>query len=66
MEDELKVAAIYKLALAGERAGYSVDEMIEMLRDGLSVENLLYLIERQLRLKDMTHAAETFSSTWVM
>jgi hypothetical protein len=38
------VGAIRKLALAGEQAGLSVEEMIELLRTGVSVETLLDLV----------------------
>jgi hypothetical protein len=41
--------AIEKLAMAGERAGISVEEMIRMLDGGMSVEALLCLISWSLR-----------------
>jgi len=37
-----------KLARAGEQAGFSVEEMIEMLNSGLSVADLLNLITHRL------------------
>ena len=37
-----------KLARAGERAGFSVEEMIEMLNSGMSVADLLNLITHRL------------------
>jgi hypothetical protein len=47
-QNPVLVQAIWKLALAGEQAGLSVEEMIELLRTGVSVETLLNLICRRL------------------
>ena len=44
MESPSLVLAISKLAVAGERAGFTLEEMIELLDDGLSVATLLELI----------------------
>ena len=44
MQDSSLVAAIEKLAIAGEQAGFSVEQMIQLLNDGLTVESLLNLI----------------------
>jgi len=41
--------AVYKLAMAAERAGFSLEDMIGMLQAGVSVETLLTLIEVRLR-----------------
>ena len=43
-QNRVLVGAIRKLALAGEQAGFSVEEMIELLRTGVSVEMLLDLV----------------------
>jgi hypothetical protein len=51
-----KVIAARKLALAGEAARYSLDEMIQMLESGLAVETLLCLIEWRLRLQEKIRA----------
>ncbi len=40
--------AVCKLAIAGEQAGFSVEQMIEFLNAGLSVEGLLDLIALRL------------------
>jgi len=40
---------IAKLAMSGQMAGFSLDETIEWLDGGLSVESLLVLIEWNLR-----------------
>jgi hypothetical protein len=37
---------VYKLAIAGEQAGFRLEQMIEMLNAGITVETLLNLIER--------------------
>ena len=38
------MGAIRKLAQAGEQAGFSSEEMIELLKTGVSVETLLDLV----------------------
>ena len=40
---------IGKLALAGEQAGFTVEQMIRILNAGVTVEDLLGLIEWRLR-----------------
>jgi hypothetical protein len=42
------VTIFYKLAAAGEQAGFSLEDRISLLNDELTVENLLDLIERRL------------------
>ena len=44
MQNSSLVAAIEKLAIAGEQAGFSVEQMIQLLNDGMTVERLLDLI----------------------
>jgi len=44
MENPSLVLAISKLAAAGEQAGFTLEQMIEMLDHGLEVETLLELI----------------------
>ena len=51
---------IEKLVLAGEEAGFSIEQMIQILQAGASVEGLLQLIERRLS------PAAPSSSRWVM
>jgi len=43
-ENEILIGAIRKLAVAGKSAGFTVEEMIELLNTGVSVETLLNLI----------------------
>ena len=54
---------VYKLAISGEQAGFSVEEMIGILDAGVSVENLLLLIEWCLGGVDPSAAR---SSRWIM
>jgi len=55
--------AVYKLTSAGEQAGFTVEEMIQMLNAGITVETLLHLIEWRLRGIDPSPAR---SSRWIM
>jgi hypothetical protein len=48
VDSQLQVNAIRKLAIAGEQAGFSLDQMIELLNSGLSVVALLDLITWRL------------------
>jgi hypothetical protein len=42
--------AIAKLAIAGEQAGFTVEQMIDLLNQGLAVVTLLDLIQGRLSL----------------
>lgn len=44
MDNTSLVLAISKLAAAGEQAGFTLEEMIDLLDHGLEVETLLELI----------------------
>jgi len=44
MENPSLVLAISKLAAVGEQAGFTLEQMIELLDEGLEVETLLELI----------------------
>jgi len=48
MESPSILTAVGKLAIAGERAGFTIERMIELLNAGLSVETLLNLIAQRL------------------
>lgn len=48
MQNTKLVKAIGKLAVAGEQAGLSVEHMIQLLNDGLTVETLLEVITWRL------------------
>jgi hypothetical protein len=43
-QNEVLLGAIRKLAVAGEKAGFTVEEMIELLNTGVSIDTLLNLI----------------------
>ena len=57
MESPSLVLAISKLAAAGEQAGFTLEQMIQLLDDGLSVETLLDLISWRLNTVDRQRAA---------
>ena len=57
--------AVGKLAIAGEQAGFSVEKMIELLNEGLSVETLLDLISWRLEARKPT-TLPGCSSAWIM
>ncbi len=50
-QNQVLMGAIRKLALAGEEVGFSVEEMIELLNMGASVETLLNLICQRLNVE---------------
>ena len=49
MQQSSIAQSVYKLAIAGEQAGFSVECMIQMLNAGITVEALLDLIGWRLR-----------------
>ena len=63
MEKPSVAQAVYKLSVAGEQAGFSVEEMIQMLNVGITVETLLHLIEWRLGAADPSPAR---FSRWIM
>ena len=56
------MTAIAKLVVAGEQAGFTVEQMIQLLQTGASIEALLDLIELRL----FPRVATLSSSRWVM
>jgi hypothetical protein len=62
MENPSLQTAINKLAIFGERAGFSVEQMIQILNSGVSVETLLQLIASNLEMKKPAAP----SSRWIM
>jgi hypothetical protein len=48
MKKPSTAATVYKLSVAGEQAGFSLEQMIHILNSGVSVETLLHLIEERL------------------
>jgi hypothetical protein len=55
--------AVYKLAVAGEQAGFSLEQMIQLFNAGVSVETLLQLIEWRLGTAERSPLP---SSRWIM
>ena len=49
MQQATLVLAVERLTQAGEQVGFSVENMIQMLNAGVTVETLLGLIERSLQ-----------------
>ena len=58
--------AIEKLAMAGEQAGFSIDQMIKLLNSGLSVEALVVLIACRLEGICEPVAAINSVTSWIM
>ena len=54
---------VYMLAIAGEQAGFSLEQMIQMLNTGITVETLLQLI--QLRLREVA-PSPALPARWIM
>jgi hypothetical protein len=65
MEPPSLVVAISKLAAAGQQAGFTLEEMIELLDGGLGVETRLVLIAWRLEGRDPP-APPTSYSSWVV
>jgi hypothetical protein len=60
-------SGICKLAIAGERAGFTVEQMIGLLNAALTVECLLDIIEERLSPReDAIPVAPVSSSRWIM
>jgi hypothetical protein len=58
--------AVGKLAIAGEQAGFSLEQMIELLDAGLNVETLFELITWRLVEVRKPPAQPTCSSGWMV
>jgi hypothetical protein len=66
MDNPSLVLAISKLAAAGEEAGLTLKQMIELLDHGLEVETLLELICCRLHGPATPTPHEVFRNCWVM
>jgi hypothetical protein len=62
MDKPVKNETIERLVRAGNAAGLTVDQMIHVLLDGMSVEELLQLIASRLPSTPITQS----SSRWIM
>ena len=60
------VSAISKLAIAGEQAGFSLEQMIDLLEAGLTVETLLELIAWRLEGMQSALPLQGSSSNWII
>jgi hypothetical protein len=65
MESPSLIRAVSKLAVAGEQAGFTLEQMIELLNDGLSVATLLDLIACRLHAAPLPREFSPHSQ-WVM
>jgi len=59
-------ASVFKLAVAGEQAGFTLEQMIDLLNAGLTVESLLRIIEQRLAGASACEPEQLGSSRWVM
>jgi hypothetical protein len=57
--------SISKLAIAGQQAGLTVEQMVRLLSDGLSVETLLDLIAWRLDPVHLLRSVPSLSN-WVV
>jgi len=64
MEKQSLTVAIGKLAMCGEKAGFPVEQMIQLLEDGLTVKTLLDLISWRLNTTALPPAPCGSSSHW--
>ena len=55
--------SVFKLAIAGEQAGLTIEQMIQMLNDGVSIEGLLRVIALRL---GQPIVEDSRSSRWIM
>ena len=62
MEKPSLADSVSKLAMAGEQAGFTLEQMIRLLNAGITVETLLDIIERRLS----GAVPEARSSRWIM
>jgi hypothetical protein len=63
--DVSTMRAVSKLAMAGEQAGFTLEEMIDMLKSGISVIGLLDIIVERL-YPEMLPPRVCGSSRWIM
>jgi hypothetical protein len=63
MQRSSTAETVYKLAIAGEQAGFTLEQMIQILNAGVSVETLLNWIELRLVGVDPDPPR---SSRWIM
>jgi hypothetical protein len=59
-------ASVFKLAVTGEQVGFTLQQMIELLNAGVTVESLLRMIERRLACASACEPQQLGFSRWVM
>jgi hypothetical protein len=59
------VGAIERLAIAGQQAGLSVEQMIDFLNDGMAVETLLDLIAWRFEVLRNPLVLQGSPSDWI-
>ncbi len=62
LDDPSLVSAIDKLAIAGERAGFTVEQLIRLLNAGISVDALLRIIAQRLSAQDAQTSQQAVSA----
>lgn len=65
VQNSTLVTAIGKLAIAGEQAGLSIEQMIQLLNDGLKVETLVDLITWRLAEVPNPVTPPSRSARWI-
>ncbi|MFY9673158.1 MAG: hypothetical protein WAK13_01840, partial [Terriglobales bacterium] len=58
MDDPSLLSAIDKLAIAGKRAGFTVEQLIRLLNAGVPVDALLQIIAARLCADDLSSSLE--------
>lgn len=59
--------AVSKLAIAGQQAGFSIEQLMMLLNAGCNVETLVQIISRRLEADDLWSLGENvFLLPWLM
>ena len=66
MQKPSLLASVSKLAMAGESAGFSVEQMIELLNAGVSIEALLQMIAWRLDAGIEKPETKSGAARWMM
>jgi len=66
MENPSLILAISKLAEAGEQAGFTLEQMIDLLDHGLQVETVLELIAWRLHAEAIPSTVTESRYRWVV
>ena len=66
MDKPSLILAVSKLAVLGEHAGFSIEQMIQLLNEGLTVPDLLELIEARLGGEEQDINPASSTPRWIM